>query len=371
LRLVLHREIPEDNNLARQWNELVWQMECPEVFFTFEWAVAVSRAYRDSITPLLMLAYEQDSLVGVVSLATNHQRREAFFLASATGDYCDFLSSPASRLEFVDLALDELSKLKMPALVTASLPANSVTACALTAATLHGYKTFSRPASLCAQIILGSSAERQVLKDSVANRKAYRYSLKGLGKHGPVTVHHLKSRDNLNSALPEFLRTHITRFSTAGRRSNLAHPQRQAFLTELASLLSSTGWIVLTILRVGDHPIAWNYGFQFSRKWFYYQPTFDPDWGEFSPGFCLLSKIVEAACDDPAIERVDMGLGSEGYKQRFANGARQTLDFTVTTSTTRYLREAARYHIAAAIKSSPRLEHGVRRMMGTVSMGGG
>jgi hypothetical protein len=66
-----------------------------------------------------------------------------------------------------------------------------------------------------------------------------------------------------------------------------------------------------------------------------------------------------------------MGLGSEGYKQRFANGARQTLDFTVTTSTTRYLREAARYHIAAAIKSSPRLEHGVRRMMGAVSVGGG
>ena len=371
MRLVVHRKIPEDNDLARQWNELVWQVECPQVFYTYEWALAVSRAYRGSITPLLMLAYEQDSLVGVVSLATNRQRREAFFLASATGDYCDFLSSPATRLEFVELALDELRKLKMPALVATSMPKNSVTARALTAATLHGYKTFSRPASLCAQIILGSSAERQNLKDSVAKRKAYRYSLKGLEKRGPVTVHHLKSRDDLNPALPEFLQAHITRFSTAGRRSNLAHPERQAFLTELASLLSSTGWIVLTILRVGDHPIAWNYGFQFSGSWFYYQPTFDPDWREFSPGFCLLTKIVEAACDDPAIERVDMGLGSEGYKQRFANGARQTLDFTVTTSTTRYLREAARYHIAAAIKSSPRLEHGVRRMMGTVSVGGG
>jgi CelD/BcsL family acetyltransferase involved in cellulose biosynthesis len=371
LRLVLHREIPEDKNLARQWNELVWQMECPEVFYTFEWALAVSRAYRGSITPLLILAYEQDSLVGVVSLATNHQRREAFFLASATGDYCDFLSSPASRLEFVELVLDELCRLRMPALVAASLPANSVTAGALMAATLRGYKTFSRPASSCAQIVFGSSAERQKLNHSVANRKAYRYSLKGLGKHGPVTVHHLKSRDDLDAALPEFLRAHITRFSTAGRRSNLAHPERQAFLTELAGLLSPPGWIVLTILRVGNRPVAWNYGFQFSGSWFYYQPTFDPDWREFSPGFCLLSKIVEAACDDPAIDMVDMGLGSESYKQRFTNGARQTLDFTVTASTTRYLRDAARYHIAAAIKSSPRLEHGVRRMMGAVSAGGG
>lgn len=371
MRLVLHREIPQDNNLARQWNELVRQMESPEVFYTFEWALAVSRAYRDSITPLLILAYEQDSLVGVASLATNPQRREAFFLASATGDYCDFLSSPASRLEFVDLVLDELHRLKMPAFVAASLPANSVTARALLAANLHGYKTFSRPPSLCARIVLGSSVERRNLKDTVVNRKAYRYSLKGLGKNGPVTVHHLKSPENLDTALPEFMRAHIARFAASGRRSNLAHPQRQAFLTELASLLSPQGWIVLTILQVGNQPVAWNYGFQFSGSWFYYQPTFDPGWREFSPGFCLLSKLVEAACDDSTIDRVDMGLGSEGYKQRFATGTRQTLDFTVTTSTTRYLREAARYHIAAAIKSSPRLEYGVRRMLGTVSIGGG
>ena len=372
LRLVVHREIPEDDRLACQWNELVWQMECPEVFYTYEWALAVSRAYRESVTPLLILAYEQDSLAGVVALATNHDRRETFFLASATGDYCDFLSSPASRLEFLDLVLVELRRLKMPALVAASLPANSATACALRAATQrYGYKMFSRPASMCAQIGLGSSASRRKLKDSVINRKALRYSLKGLGKHGPVSVDHLKSRDSLNTALPEFMRAHITRFSVAGRRSNLADPQRQAFLAELAGLLSPEGWIVLTLLRVGDHPVAWNYGFIFSGSWFYYQPTFDTDWRQFSPGFCLLSKIVQAACDDPEIERVDLGLGEEGYKERFSTGTRQTLDVTVTASTARYLKETARYRVVAAIKSSPRFENGVRRILGRAPVGSG
>ena len=57
----------------------MWEMECPEVFYTFEWALAVSRAYRDSITPLLILAYEQDSLVGVAALATDEaQSRDVF-----------------------------------------------------------------------------------------------------------------------------------------------------------------------------------------------------------------------------------------------------------------------------------------------------
>jgi CelD/BcsL family acetyltransferase involved in cellulose biosynthesis len=372
LRLVLHRHIPNDQFLARQWNDLVQQMECPEVFYTYEWALAMSRAYCDSIVPLLILAYEKDSLVGVVALGTDDTRRETFFLTNAAADYCDFVSSPARRVEFVDLVFGELRRLKMPALVAANLPASSATARALTVATqVHGYITFSRPASLCAQIEMKSPVERQNQKALVANRKALRYFLKGLGKHGPVSIDHLKSRDSLRAVLPEFVQAHIARFSAANRHSNLAHPQRQAFLTELADLLSAADWIVLTRLRVGNCSVAWNYGFKFSGSWFYYQPTFAGDWRQFSPGFCLLSKIVEAGCDDPEIDRIDLGLGAEGYKERFATSTRQTMDFTVTASTARYLKEAARYQVATALKSSPRLEYRVRRILGRVPVGGG
>ena len=371
LRLVLHREIPDDEVLARQWNELVWQMERPEVFYTFEWALAVSRAYRDSITPLLILAYERDSLVGVVALATDKARRETFFLAKATADYCDFVSSPARRPEFVELVFDELRRLKMSALVAANLPADSATSRALTvAAEAHGYIAFTRPAFRCAQIVMGSPVERRNLRNLVVGRKALRYFLRGLEKHGPVSIDHLKSGVSLRTGLPEFVQMHIARFSAAGRQSNLAHPLRQAFLAELAALLSAANWIVLTRLRVGDRSVAWNYGFRFAGSWFYYQPTFDGQWRQFSPGFCLLSKIVEAGCNDPEIDRVDMGLGAEGYKERFATSTRQTLDITATASTARYLKEAARYHVAAAIKSSPALEHGVRRVLGRVPAGG-
>jgi len=372
LRLVLHREIPDDNTLAIEWNALVRQMECPEVFYTYEWALAVSRAYRASVMPLLLLAYEWDSLIGVAALATDEGRQETFFLANRTADYCDFVSAPARRAEFAELVLEELRKLKIPSLVGASLPADSATPGALMAAThARGYRIFSRPAHLCTLITLGSCAQRRSLRDIITNRKALRYSLKSLGKHGPVSDEHLKSRENLQAALPEFMSAHIARFSAAGRQSNLMHPERQFFLAELARLLSGQGGIVLSRLRVGDHPVAWSYGFQFCGSWFYYQPTFDGDWRQFSPGFCLLSKIVEAGCDDPEIERIDMGLGDENYKKRFATDARQTLDVTVTASTARYLKDAVRYHVTTAIKSSPSLEHGVRRVMGRLPAVGG
>ena len=366
----MHREIPDDRHLARQWNELVQQMECPEVFYTHEWALAMSRAYRDSITPLLMLAYEQDSLIGVAALAMDALQRDASFIAGRTADYCDFVSSQERRAEVVELIFSELQNLKVSQLVLANLPADSVTCRALAlAAPTCEYSLFSRPAFRCAQVVLSSSEQKNSTKQSVQRKQMLRRHLKTMSQIAPVELRHLRSRDEIAAALPEFEQAHIARFLSTGRVSNLATPERRAFLSELANLLSGPGWITLTTLNVGDEPVAWNYGFQFAGSWFWYMPTFDSGFQRYYPGLCLLAKIVEEACERPEINRVDLGLGAEGYKERFATGARQTLDITATASTARHLKGMVRYHAATAIKSSPPLEHCIRRLLGRPSAG--
>jgi CelD/BcsL family acetyltransferase involved in cellulose biosynthesis len=371
LRLVLHREIPDDDTLARQWNELVQQMECPEVFYTYEWALAVSCAYQASVTPLLILAYEQTSLVGVAALAINAAHQQTTFLASTTADYCDFVSHPHHRSEFVDLVLSELRSLKTPQLVLASLPADSATAGALSRAMhAHEYSFFSRPAFQCAQIVLSSPQQKESVRQSVQRKQMLRRHMKAMSKIAPVELRHLKSWENISTALPKFEQTHIARFGTTGRVSNLAGAERRAFLAELAKLLSRPGWITLTTLNVGEESVAWNYGFQFYGSWFWYMPTFDSSFQRYYPGLCLLAQIVEEACANPQIDRVDLGLGAEGYKERFATGARQTLDVTITASTVRHFKEIVRYHAASAIKSSPPLEHCIRRLLGRALAGG-
>jgi CelD/BcsL family acetyltransferase involved in cellulose biosynthesis len=370
LRLVLHREIPDDDRLARQWNELVWQMECPEVFYTHEWALAVSRAYRTSITPLLMLAYEQDSLVAVAALAIEPSRKRATFLAGATADYCDFVSHPNLRPEFVQLVCGELRRLEIPQLVLANLPQDSWTSRALPHGTrAHEYLLFSRPAFPCAQVVLSSPEQKESINQSVQRKHMLRRHLKAMSKIAPVRLRHLKLWADIAAALPEFEHAHIARFVSTGRVSNLVSEQRQVFLAELAKLLSSSGWMTLTTLSVGDKSVAWNYGFQFAGSWFWYMPTFDSSFRRYYPGLCLLAKIVEEACESPEINRVDLGLGTESYKERFATGSRQTVDFTITASAARHLTEIVRYRAASAIKFSPVLEHSVRRLLGRASAG--
>ena len=371
MRLVLHREIPDDDGLARQWNELVQQMECPEVFYTYEWAQAVSRAHHASMRPLLMLAYEQDSLVGVAALAFDASHPQATFLASTTADYCDFISHPQHRSEFVDTIFRELHSLEIPLLVLANLPADSATSRGLRLATHeHEYSLFLRPAFQCAQVVLSSPEQKESVRQFVQRKQMLRRHLKAMSKIAPVELRHLKSWDDISAALPRFEQAHIARFSSTGRVSNLARAERRAFLAELAKLLCGPGWMTLTSLNVGDEPVAWNYGFQFAASWFWYMPTFESGFARYYPGLCLLARIVEEACARPEINRVDLGLGAEGYKERFATGARQTVDVTITASTARHLKEIVRYHAASAIKSSPPLEHCIRRLLGRAPAGG-
>jgi CelD/BcsL family acetyltransferase involved in cellulose biosynthesis len=345
-------------------------MECPEVFYTYEWALAVSRAYRSSIAPLLMLAYEQDSLVGVAALTMDAAHKEATFIAGTTADYCDFISPPDLRSEFVELVFGELRNLKIPALVLANLPADSATSHALPlAAHMHEYSFFSRPAFQCAQVLLSSPEQKESTSQSVRRKQMLRRHLKTMSKIAPVELRHLKSWEGIAAALPRFEQAHLARFLSTGRVSHLARAERRTFLAELAKMLSGPGWITLTSLNVGDEPVAWNYGFQFAGSWFWYQPTFDSRFQKYYPGLCLLAKIVDEACERPEINRVDLGLGAEGYKERFATGIRQTLHVTIAASPARHFKEIVRYHAASAIKSSPPLEHYVRRLLGRVSAG--
>ncbi len=76
MHVTVLKEVPEDPQLAASWNELVMRMERPEVFYTHQWALAASRAFRESVQPLICLVHESDRLCGVAALATLHDSRE-------------------------------------------------------------------------------------------------------------------------------------------------------------------------------------------------------------------------------------------------------------------------------------------------------
>jgi CelD/BcsL family acetyltransferase involved in cellulose biosynthesis len=364
VRIVLLRKIPEEPSFLRQWDDLVMQMERPEVFYTCEWALAVQSAYQSSLRPLLLLGYEGEDLVGVASLATDAAEQSVGFLAATTADYCDVVTHPHQRAEFIDAVFAELGKLKTFLVALASIPEDSATLVAhQAAAEEYGFHVYTRPACFCFQVELGSGEQRQEIKSALAGKKKLRRYVRTMQREGPVTFAHLKSAAQIQAALPEFMNAHVARFRSKQLISVLSTPERRFFLEELARRFSGSEVVTLSMLMVADRPVAWNYGFQFHGSWFWYQPTFDSRQEENSPGQCLLLRIVTEACDLDGIRVVDLGLGAEGYKERFGNCTRQTLDVTMTKSWSRHLQEILRYRAAGALKRSSKVESAVRRLL--------
>jgi CelD/BcsL family acetyltransferase involved in cellulose biosynthesis len=160
--------------------------------------------------------------------------------------------------------------------------------------------------------------------------------------------------------LPGFFEAHVARYQAMQRTSIFSSPERRLLLEELARRFSGTEVVTMSVLMIGDRPVAWNYGFQFHGVWSLYQPTFDIRCEDYSPGYCLTARIVIEACETSRLNVVDLGLGSEGYKEWFANSTRQTLHVTLTTSPLRHWREIATYRIATEVKRFPKLEAAIR-----------
>lgn len=363
-RLIVLTEIPEDARLRAQWNELALGVDQPQVFYTYEWSLAVQRAYGDTLSPLLFLEYNPSgALSGLASLAVDRHGR-ASFLCATTGDYCDFLSTAERKSTFVAAVLAELRSRGVDHLTLTNLPADSTTIPALREASEETkYHMFARTAYVCAQVSL-RKLERRPGDDKpvLPGKKMVRRSISAMGRECPVRLDHARSWGDIEPILPQFADAHVARFRATGRTSNLAQSDRRIFLQELAKLLSEHGWVVLTRMMSGDATLAWNYGFQFQGTWFWYQPTFDSSLEKYSPGFCLLSKLVEEAADNTTFRVVDLGLGAEEYKERFANQTHETLYVTLRASMTQHVREIVRYRAAEIIKTSPKLEAGIRKV---------
>src|SRR5262249_46021263 len=211
MRIVAQTGVPD---FREQWNALAQRVERPQVFYTYEWAQAVVHAYGEPTKPLVLTAHREETLVGVVALACDSRDRVSF-LAGSTADYCDFISTPEDREEFVRTAMQELRRMGIRQVALANLPADSRSAEVLQSnGRESGFSIFSRPAYVCAQVPLDSDERRNHTRKSARNK--LRRFLNAAGDNDFVVQHHGDFHD-LEDEFEAFTIAHIQRFLGSGR----------------------------------------------------------------------------------------------------------------------------------------------------------
>jgi CelD/BcsL family acetyltransferase involved in cellulose biosynthesis len=363
VRVTVLKEIPEDSDLSAAWNTLVLSMENPEVFFTYQWALAASRGFKKVLSTLLFLVYDFEHLAGVAALANDPRAsRAVFFLTSSTADYCDIVSAPADRRAVIRAVLEEIRKLGLSDLVLANVPANSATLEELPqVAGKNRYYITSRTAYNCGVVQLGGENDREALLRTLAGKSREKRALKRLTNLGSVKVIHVTEPQQIGASLESIVSAQILRFLASDRVSPLVGPERRAFLRQLSDLLSESGWLKISRLEIDGRPVAWNYGFRFGGSWFWYLPTFEMEYAQVSPGSCLLRLLVEEAARDTSLRWLDLGLGNETYKDRYANEIRETRHVRVSRGFVRHVMTLARESLSAAAVRFPRLGDELRK----------
>src|ERR1700731_982703 len=204
IRVTVLKEIPEDLTLARNWNRLVEQMEHPEVFFTYQWALAVGRAFQATLSPLLFLMYRGNELCGGVTLAVDRETgATASFLTEATADYCDVVSTPHARGEVLACLLREASKLGLRRLSLSFLPSDSFTWKELPAVSrAERFHLARRLGAECGLVEFGTKEQREQMRQAVTQRKR----LKKLSKRGSIQITHLADLSEIDHCVTQIVR---------------------------------------------------------------------------------------------------------------------------------------------------------------------
>jgi len=115
------------------------------------------------------------------------------------------------------------------------------------------------------------------------------------------------------------------------------NPDKAAFLTPEMVIQMKTsarqafreGWLQLAFLVIGDIKAAGYLNFDFDGKIWIYNSGINSMFENISPGWVLLSKIIQWSIEQGKSE-VDLMRGSEAYKYNFGGIDRQVLRLEIS-----------------------------------------
>lgn len=122
--------------------------------------------------------------------------------------------------------------------------------------------------------------------------------------------------------LAEYFNLHVRKWSVYNAKySQFQRKEWRDFVVDLCSLLANKGWLDFSYLELNKKMIACHFGFRYNYKFYYYMPTFDPEFAVCSPSKILIMKVLERITRDGLTE-FDFLRGTEPYKLTWTDQSR-------------------------------------------------
>jgi hypothetical protein len=343
MKVTLIQTLEDMTALKARWQSLLNQSSQNYVFMTWEWAFTWWKHFGQQRDLFILVVEDRGEIIGILPLMLfvrrlRHgvKRRYLHFIGfrfeQRWNDWMDVIA--VQKREVLQAALTYLEAYQdlWDFLDLWDIPEESDTAEALSdLSALYGFALRKKTVHVCPYVSTVSSWDSYYRASSFKTitgdikRKTRRLQAKG----------HLEvewaANTNLVSNLESLFDLHQRRQAARNQASMFSQEVYRNFYQDLVRVFPRDQ-IDCSIVKLDGKVIAVHFGFRYNHKFYWCTPSFDLEYGAFSPGKILLRYIMEKCFTDSSIHEFDFLAGPEPYKYDWATGERRSCAISITNA---------------------------------------
>jgi CelD/BcsL family acetyltransferase involved in cellulose biosynthesis len=357
-------DFSELEKLEPDWERLWKSDPRATIFGCFSWARASWRAYGSRRSLCVSVVRRNGRVAGILPLAVDGDTLR--FLGDPRSDYNDMLCDPGMGPDLLESALGILSETPVPwrHCILSNIPDSSnIIAHLPQIARRKGLLLRLTHEATCPYVDLSSDAD--LILDGILKKKSLKRHENKLSRLGQLEFRHLDDREEIRKHLPVLFRQHIARRAMEGEKSIFLDSEARVLYECLVDELDPDGELRFSIVEIDRRPIAYHFGFEDRGTLFWYKPSFDVDYWDYSPGEVLIKKLFEYVKEN-GLKKFDFTVGGEAFKGRFANRVADNYTLHVFKPGPSGSIDRLKLHASTSLRKHPAIFRATRRILSFV-----
>jgi CelD/BcsL family acetyltransferase involved in cellulose biosynthesis len=327
----------EFKQLRNNWNELLERSGSDTVFLSHEWLSIWLDTFGLNTKCFMIMVIKGNKIIAIAPLViVNHVKcgiriRKLQFAGSPQADYSDFIIDELREQCVEAIFKCIIRNVKYWDIIELWHLLNDSPNWQYLIKNIDNRELsyWKYQATVAPYILLDQKFETYYLKISKKLRYDIRRNIKRLKARGILNYAILQSRDDRLEHLPQFMDTLINRTTAAGRAVHTStNLLLGKFFTALINDSEASKLILFSRHNHNGQNIAFHFGFLYKSKVYWYKPTFDPAYGQYSVGSIHLRDSIEYAIGENITE-FDLLLGDEPYKMRWTAKKRSVFNINL------------------------------------------
>jgi predicted N-acyltransferase len=321
MKYTLHKDFSELN--PQEWNDLLSGSITDTPFLRYEYQLAWWQhrggGEWQNTQLVLVTAREDEKLIGIAPLfISEYDSQSALLLIGSIeiSDYLDLIVRMEDHAPFLTGLLDFLASFlpdSWSGVDWYNLPDSSPTLAALKAESAQrGWTHFEEMYRPTPRIALNGDFDEYLGRVEKKQRHEIRRKMRRAEESGRGVRWYISDMTDVDSEIASFLSLMEHDQGKAG----FLHDDMRAQMRAVIRAAHESGWLWLAFLEADGQRIAACLNFDYNNKMWGYNAGVNRDFMDLSPGWVLLSHVLQWCCENKRVE-FDFMRGDEEYKYRF------------------------------------------------------